>query len=42
VVRDLEHAGRLRRVRLDLGKWDVRKVLYDVADLDALVDRSKA
>jgi len=41
VVRDLEHAGKLRRVRLDLGKRDVRRVLYDVADLDALVDNSK-
>jgi len=42
VVRDLEHAGRLQRVRLRLGKRDVRRVLYDVADLDALVERAKA
>ena len=41
VVRDLEHAGKLRRVRLDLGKRDVRKLLYDLRDLDALVESAK-
>jgi hypothetical protein len=41
VVRDLEHAGKLRRVRLDLGGRDVRRVLYDVRDLDALVEGMK-
>ena len=42
VIRDLEHAGRLRRVRLDLGERDVRRVLYDKADLDGLIEGSKA
>jgi hypothetical protein len=41
-VRDLEAGGHLPRVRLPLpsGK-DVRKLLYDRADLDRLVERSK-
>jgi hypothetical protein len=42
VIRDLEHAGRLQRVRLDLGRRQVRKLLYDVRDLDALIERAKA
>jgi hypothetical protein len=42
VVRDLEAAGHLSRVRLPLpGGKDVRKLLYDRADLDRLIERSK-
>ena len=41
VVRDLEHAGRLPRVRLDLGGRQIRKLLYDREALDRLVDGSQ-
>jgi hypothetical protein len=42
VVRDLEAAGHLSRVRLPLpGGKDLRKLLYDRADLDRLIERSK-
>ncbi len=41
-VRDLEAAGKLRRVRLPLGDGkDLRKLLFDKQDLDRLVDVSK-
>lgn len=41
-VRDLEASGYLPRVRLPLpGGKDVRKLLYDRADLDRLIERSK-
>jgi hypothetical protein len=41
-VRDLEAAGHLSRVRLPLpGGKDLRKLLYDRADLDRLIERSK-
>ena len=41
-VRDLEAAGYLSRVRLPLpGGKDLRKLLYDRADLDRLIERSK-
>lgn len=41
-IRDLESAGELRRVRLPLTGRDVRRLLFDRADLDRLVDRAKA
>ena len=41
-VRDLEAGGHLPRVRLPLpGGKDLRKLLYDRADLDRLIDRAK-
>jgi hypothetical protein len=41
-VRDLEAAGHLPRVRLPLpGGKDLRKLLYDRADLDRLIETSK-
>lgn len=41
-VRDLEWKGVLPRVRLPNGKGgEIRKLLFDVRDLDRLVDRSK-
>jgi hypothetical protein len=41
-VRDLEAGGHLPRVRLPLpGGKDIRKLLYDRADLDRLIERSK-
>jgi hypothetical protein len=41
-VRDLEAAGHLPRVRLPLpGGRDLRKLLYDRADLDRLIEASK-
>ncbi len=40
--RDLMAAGRLRRVRLPgAGSADLRKVLLDVRDLDAMIEGSK-
>jgi excisionase family DNA binding protein len=40
-VRDLAAAGHLRRVRLPLGGGrEVRRILYDLADLDRLIERS--
>jgi hypothetical protein len=42
-VRDLEAGGHLQRVRLPLpGGKDLRKLLYDRADLDRLIEASKA
>jgi hypothetical protein len=42
-VRDLVHAGTLKPVRLPLGSGrDLRRILIDRRDLDALVDESKA
>ncbi len=41
-VRDLEWKGVLPRVRLPNGEGgEIRKLLFDVRDLDGLVDRSK-
>jgi hypothetical protein len=41
-VRDLVAAGTLKPVRLPTtGGRDLRRLLFDVRDLDALVDRSK-
>lgn len=41
-IRDLEASGHLPRVRLPLpGGKEVRKLLYDRADLDRLIDNSK-
>jgi hypothetical protein len=42
-VRDLEAAGTLRRVRIPLPRGgDVRKLLFDVRDLDRLIEGWKA
>lgn len=41
-IRDLEAAGELHRVRLPLGRSEVRRLLFDRLDLDRLVDRSRA
>jgi len=41
-VRDLIHAGTLSRVRLPLGSGaDLRRILLDRLELDALIERSK-
>ena len=41
-LRDLEAAGHLPRVRLPLpGGRELRRILYDVTDLDRLIERSK-
>jgi excisionase family DNA binding protein len=41
-VRDMVAAGTLRAVRLPVGNGrDVRRLLFDVRDLDALVEQSK-
>jgi hypothetical protein len=41
-IRDLEAAGTLRRVRVPLaGHAELRRVLFDRLELDALVDRWK-
>src|SRR5262245_19679787 len=41
-IRDLEAAGELRRVRLPLGaRRDLRRLLFDRLDLDALIVRSR-
>jgi hypothetical protein len=41
-IRDLLASGRLARVRLPLeGDRELRRLLFDVRDLDVLVDRSK-
>jgi hypothetical protein len=42
-VRDLVQAGTIKPVRLPLGSGrDLRRVLLDRRDLDALVEQSKA
>ena len=42
-VRDLEASGVLKRVRIPLPRGgEIRKVLFDVRDLDALVEKWKA
>jgi hypothetical protein len=41
-VRDLEAAGTLKRVTIPVGAKDLRKLLFDRADLDALIERWKA
>jgi hypothetical protein len=40
-IRDLEAAGTLRRVRIPLGRGELRKLLFDRQDLDRLVDAWK-
>ena len=41
-IRDLEAQGILPRVRIPLpGDGELRKILFDRADLDALIERSK-
>jgi len=42
-IRDLEAAGVLRRVRIPLpNRGELRKLLFDRADLDRLVDAWKS
>jgi excisionase family DNA binding protein len=41
-VYELHACGELRRVRLSLEHQDVRRLLFDRLDLDALVERGKA
>jgi hypothetical protein len=41
-VRDLHAAGRLPRVKYQLaGDLECRRLLFDVRDLDQLIERSK-
>jgi excisionase family DNA binding protein len=40
-VRDLIAAGQLPRVRLEVDKRELRKVLVDRADVDQLITRGK-
>jgi hypothetical protein len=40
-VRDLEAAGTLKRVRVPTGGGELRKLLFDRADLDRLVEAWK-
>lgn len=40
-IRDLEAAGTLKRVTIPIGSKELRKILFDRADLDALIDRWK-
>ena len=41
-IRDLHAAGRLPRVRLPLlGDRECRRLLFDVRDLDKLIEQSK-
>jgi hypothetical protein len=40
-VRDLEAQGTLRRVRIPLGTGELRKLLFDLRDLERLVDAWK-
>lgn len=40
-IRDLEAVGELSRVRLPLGRSEVRRLLFDRRDLDRLIDRSR-
>jgi excisionase family DNA binding protein len=42
-VRDLVHAGELKPVRLPApGGRELRRILLDVSDLNALIERGKA
>ena len=41
IIDKLDQHGELRRVQLALGDRTVRKVLYDRADLDRLVELSR-
>jgi hypothetical protein len=41
-VRDLEAAGVLARVRVPMPRGELRKLLFDRADLDDLITRWKA
>lgn len=42
-IRDLEAVGELRRVRISLGPArEIRKLLFDRQDLDALIEKWKA
>jgi hypothetical protein len=41
-VRDLEAAGTLKRVRVPTAAGELRKLLFDRADLDRLVEAWKA
>jgi hypothetical protein len=41
-IRDLDARGALRRIRLPgAGDRDLKRVLFDVRDLDALIERVK-
>jgi excisionase family DNA binding protein len=40
-IRDLVDAGELPRVRLSVGRSEVRRLLFDRRDLDRLVDRAR-
>jgi len=40
-VRDLEAAGILKRVRIPTPTGELRKLLFDIRDLDELVNRWK-
>jgi excisionase family DNA binding protein len=40
-IRDLIASGTLKRVMIPLGGRDVRRVLLDRRDIDALIDRVK-
>jgi hypothetical protein len=43
VVRKLMDTGVISRVRLTLpGEVDIRRLLFDVRDLDALIEKAKA
>ena len=41
-IRDLEAAGTLKRVRVPTASGELRKLLFDRADLDHLVEAWKA
>jgi hypothetical protein len=41
-VDELHTCGALRRIRLSLEHQDVRRLLFDRHDLDALIERRKA
>ncbi len=40
-IRQMEDAGVLSRVRLWNGQAEVRRLLYDIRDLDKLIESSK-
>ncbi len=40
-LRSMEDAGVISRVRLWNGKSEVRRLLYDIRDLDKLIESSK-